>query len=49
MDAEHFFKNMRHINITCPYCKEHHQNCKQVYHDEFHGEYICRTCGLVIR
>ncbi|MGN0139181.1 MAG: hypothetical protein ACI39B_01615 [Methanobrevibacter smithii] len=24
-------------------------NCKKVYYDEWHDEYVCKKCGLVIK
>lgn len=95
MDANTFFKNMKHANIECPECnwkrkqrekqEKHYRNhktscyikfpeppltvldesraeynctnvceklkkdCKKVYYDEWHDEYVCKKCGLVIK
>lgn len=96
MDANAFFKNMKHANIECPECnwkrkqrkkqEKHYRNhktscyikfpelpltvldesraeynctnsvceklkkdCKKVYYDEWHDEYVCKKCGLVIK
>lgn len=47
MDANTFFKNMKHAEIECPVCKNMKKDCKKVYHDEWHNEYVCKKCGTV--
>ena len=49
MDANTFFKNMKHAEIECPVCEKLKKDCKQVYYDEWHDEYVCKKCGLVIK
>nr|WP_302517073.1 hypothetical protein [Methanobrevibacter smithii] len=49
MDANTFFKNMKHAEIECPVCEKLKKDCKKVYYDEWHDEYVCKKCGLVIK
>lgn len=47
MDTNTFFKNMKHAEIECPVCKNMKKDCKKVYYDEWHDEYVCKKCGTV--
>lgn len=49
LDANTFFKNMKHAEIECPVCEKLKKDCKKVYYDEWHDEYVCKKCGLVIK
>ena len=49
MDANTFFKNMKHAEIECPVCEKLKKDCKKVYYDEWHDESVCKKCGLVIK
>lgn len=35
--------------IECPVCEKLKKDCKKVYYDEWHDEYVCKKCGLVIK
>lgn len=40
---------MKHAEIECPVCEKLKKDCKKVYYDEWHDEYVCKKCGLVIK
>ena len=39
------FKNCKHVSdYECPFCEE----TEEIIYDEFHGQIVCLSCGLVL-